>query len=387
MSRRILMTTDVVGGVWDFCLVLAAEVRASALASVTLLALGEPSAAQRRAARAAGADLLSAPLKLEWMQDAATDVAATRGVVADIARRVRADVVHANQFAAACADTDVPVVLTVHSDVLSWRRWSVPRSAVRVPRDQTDAGAALRPPRAEPVPEEWRPYAVLVREALTRADAVVAVSDFLAREVRSLYGVDRRIEVIHDGWPAPPEPGPPNAERGTVTLVAGRVWDAAKNIALAAEAAAGWEPGQVLLAGEQLHPDTAGRAEVRAPMEPLGFVPRSDLDAYLRRSAIYLSPARYDPFGLLPLQAALNGCALLLSDIPSYRELWDGAACFFRSDDAADLRAKWHALLQDCALRSHLQWLALERTRERFTPERMVGAYRQLYAQRQRVAA
>ena len=54
MSRpSVLLTTDVIGGVWDFSLTLAAELRSSW--QVTLLVLGEPSAAQRREAEAAGA--------------------------------------------------------------------------------------------------------------------------------------------------------------------------------------------------------------------------------------------------------------------------------------------------------------------------------------------
>ncbi len=31
-------------------------------------------------------------------------------------------------------------------------------------------------------------------------------------------------------------------------------------------------------------------------------------------------PARYEPFGLSVLEAALSGCALVLGDIPSLRE-------------------------------------------------------------------
>jgi len=120
--------------------------------------------------------------------------------------------------------------------------------------------------------------------------------------------------------------------RERFTLVAGRIWDAAKNVSLVARAAQGWDPGNVYLAGESAHPD-GGRAVIPGPLQPLGQLSRADLDALLRRASIYISPARYDPFGLLPLQAALNGCALLLSDIPSYRELWDGVACFFRADD------------------------------------------------------
>ena len=360
-DRRILLTTDVVGGVWDFCVVLARELRPHGY--VALLALGTPTPAQRQTAADVGAELVSLPLKLEWMQDSEADVRHTREVVRDVVRELRADIVHANQFAAACAEVDLPVILTLHSDVLSWRR-------------------ALY--GTTHVPAEWQPYAGLVREALNRADAVVAVSDFLGREVAQLYATHRSVEVIHNGWPQQP---PPRARCERITLTAGRIWDAAKNVALAAEAAQGWNPGEVYLAGETTHPD-GGRADVPAPLQALGFLERQQIDGWLRRSAVYLSTARYDPFGLLPLQAALSGCALLLSDIPSYREVWDGAACFFRSNDATDLRRQWRTLLDDPQRLEKLQHDAYRRASTHYTAEMMARAYRGLYARvRTRVAA
>jgi glycogen synthase len=364
-SKRILITTDVAGGVWDFCLTLAANILASSDARVTLLALGEPSAAMRQAVAHTGAELTSAPLKLEWMQDADTDVARTRRLVADLVAELRPDVVHANQFAAACLENDTPLVLTVHSDVLSWRKWTL---------GETAPASGLQN------------YTELVQQALRRADWVVAVSAFLAGEVRTLYGADRVVRVVHNGWAAPLRPKPFDKTR--MTLMAGRVWDAAKNFALAAEAAQGWDPGEVLLAGEQRHPESHALATVRPPLKAVGFLAQPQLEVLLDRAQIYLSPARYDPFGLLQLQAALRGCALLLSDVPSYRELWDGAACFFTSGDATDLRRQWQRLLVDADLRADLQQRADERARSRFRPERMAGAYAQLYARRgARVAA
>jgi glycosyltransferase involved in cell wall biosynthesis len=129
------------------------------------------------------------------------------------------------------------------------------------------------------------------------------------------------------------------------------------------------------------------RLDVAPPLIPLGFLTRPALDQWLRRSTIYLSTARYDPFGLLPLQAALSGCALLLSDIPSYRELWDGAAWFFRANDAADLRAQWQCLLADPDRRAYMQRRAGERAAHCYTPARMVQAYRGVYSRTQKRAA
>jgi hypothetical protein len=163
--RHILLTTDVVGGVWDFCLALASELHVQRAARVTLLALGEPSPAQVKEASEAEARLIAEPLKLEWMQNCQIDVQRTRSLIDRLVRDLQPDVLHANQFVAACTGVDVPVVLTLHSDVLSWRRWTL--------------GADVTPP-------EWRAYETLVREALARADRIVAVSCFLAEETRSI---------------------------------------------------------------------------------------------------------------------------------------------------------------------------------------------------------
>jgi glycogen synthase len=59
---------------------------------------------------------------------------------------------------------------------------------------------------------------------------------------------------------------------------------------------------------------------------------RCGADWYARAS-IYALPARYEPFGLSALEAALSGCALILGDIPSLREVWLEAAPYVSPDD------------------------------------------------------
>lgn len=359
-TLHVLLTTDVVGGVWDFCVSLAAEL-VQAGHRVTLLAFGTPAPNQRQQATERGAALLAAPLKLEWMQDSAADVGRAGELTERLARELEPDVVHVNQFGLARIRTDAPIVLSAHSDVLSWIRW-------------TERGG-----EHAAVPSQWSQYAGLVRHGLRAADAVVAVSRFLADELRELYRVDRPIPVIHNGWPGGRREPRPIGQRPNLTLLAGRAWDSAKNVRLVAPAARGWSPGRVVLAGEQRHPELGSVLEVEPPIEPLGRLPRQAIDDLLGQARLYLAPARYEPFGLLPLQAALAGCPLLLSDIPSFRELWDGAALLFRSDDAADLRRQWARLLSDQALAADLAGRARRRALERYGAERMAEEYLALY--------
>lgn len=369
---HLLLTTDVVGGVWDFCWALASELIGCGN-RVTLLALGSPSSEQRHQATEVGLSLLDAPLKLEWMQDGAVDVRTAQELATQLVSELKPDVLHVNQYALAQLSVSVPVVLTAHSDVLSWQKWTSPESQLWSPGRHDYSSIVTRD-------SGLHAYAALVRRGLEAADTAVAVSRFLASELRELYRVKRELLVIHNGWPAGESQGRAVHERPRLTLLAGRAWDSAKNIQLAAVAARGWASGRILLAGEQRHPESGGCMQLDPPIEPLGRMSRDQVDRLLGEARVYLSPARYEPFGLLPLQAALAGCSLLLSDLPSFRELWNGAAVFFRADDVADLRRKWARLLEDQEQAAELAACAWQIARERYSATRMAAAYASVYS-------
>jgi glycosyltransferase involved in cell wall biosynthesis len=99
----------------------------------------------------------------------------------------------------------------------------------------------------------------------------------------------------------------------------------------------------------------------------------------LARAGIYAATSQYEPFGLAPVEAAFSRCAIVASDIPSLRELWDGAAVFFRNNDAASLRHAVERLLRDPATRLALGNLACSHARRLFAADRMVAAYIDLY--------
>jgi glycosyltransferase involved in cell wall biosynthesis len=136
-----------------------------------------------------------------------------------------------------------------------------------------------------------------------------------------------------------------------------------------------------------VHPGRSADAEASArsrratspggrPATFLGRLPEDDLAHWLSRAAIFAHPARYEPFGLAVLEAALSGCALVLGDVESLRETWDGAA-EFAADDAA-LADRIAALARDGARRRALA----DRARARalgFTPARMADGYVALY--------
>jgi glycogen synthase len=354
---RVLVTTDVVGGVWDHTLILAGAL-AAAGDEVLVAMIGRPLPAQL-AALPQGVEHAAIDLRLEWMMgglaDAAAGVAWLRGLV----DAWRPDLLHLNQFAYAVAGFDVPVLVAAHSDVRSW--WGEVRGA--------DA------------PPEWHAYGEQVSAALRRADRVVAPSAYQSGLLARHYGrpADR---VIPNGVPAVPAGAAtvPASRRGGV-LSAGRAWDAAKDVATLDRAAAlldGALP-PVRLAGSLEGPDGACYRPVR--LRALGQLSRARLDRLYADSAVLVATSLYEPFGLAPLEAAHAGCALLLSDIGSFRGLWNGAAEFFDAGNAAMLAHRLTSLLADPDRLDALAAAARARARERHTPETMAAGYRRVYGE------
>jgi glycogen synthase len=110
----------------------------------------------------------------------------------------------------------------------------------------------------------------------------------------------------------------------------------------------------------------------------LGRLPAADLQEQLATSAIYAFPARYEPFGLSVLEAALSGCALVLGDIPTLREVWGDTALFVPPDDHVALATALNELISDSPRRELLAQRARHRAAE-FSPQRMADAYLAAY--------
>ena len=139
------------------------------------------------------------------------------------------------------------------------------------------------------------------------------------------------------------------------------------------------------IAGTEQHPD-----EVFRDGSPFAFVDRKRVhmlghqsEGQLRHlygaASIYAATSRYEPFGLAPLEAALSRCALVANDIPSFREIWGDAACYFETNNADSLFAALDRLSDDRTLRLTYANLAYNRARQYFSADRMVDEYLSLY--------
>lgn len=354
---RVFLTADTVGGVWDHVATLAGELR-SAGDEVLVAVVGERRD-DRLAALAPGVEVTSRSYRLEWMQGAAADVPAAGEWLAHTARLWCADVVHLNQYAYAVHDFGAPVLVAGHSDVLSWWRETLGRAA----------------------PAEWREYGGWVRAGLAAADAVVTPTLYQSRLLLREYG-RAADQVIHNGILPVEGAGPPaDGSDGVLVVCACRAWDRAKGAEVLDRAV-----GRLGGAGVEAHLLGATVAPSGERYEPLhltshGRVERSEVDAWLSRASVYVAPSLYEPFGLAPLEAAFAGCALLLSDIGSFRELWDGCARFFPAGNDAALAAALTELHEGPASRDRMASAARRRAERRYTADRMAADYRVLYAE------
>jgi glycosyltransferase involved in cell wall biosynthesis len=354
--RSVLMTADTVGGVWTYALELIAGFAAHGV-QVILATMGaalEPHQAAELARFGDAVELQESNFRLEWMEEPWSDVAAAGEWLLAIERERRPDVVHLNGYAHAALPFAAPRLVVAHSCVVSW--WHAVKGG--------------------PPPKSWARYQTAVRLGLDSADMVVAPSHAMLAALARHYGLSGETRAIYNGrgWPSHAAPASP---KKPFILSVGRLWDEAKNAATLAAAAAKL-PWPVRIAGDTRAPH--GTETVLPNVELLGRRSAAELvDAY-RRAAIYALPARYEPFGLSVLEAALGGCALVLGDIASLRELWSGAALFVPPDDPDALRATLLELIVNPYRRKALGADALQRAR-RFSTGRMAAAYLSTYAE------
>ncbi|MBV9238163.1 MAG: glycosyltransferase family 4 protein [Xanthobacteraceae bacterium] len=351
LGPRILLTTDAVGGVWVFATTLAAGLAARGSRVILVVQGPAPRAEQFVSARAMpGVETVVTDFALEWMDPEGKDFARAAAGLTALARRYRPDIIHLNSYREAAADWPAPVVVTAHSCVRSW--WRACRGE-------------------EPAEPRWAPYLVNVETGLAMADCWTAPTQWFRDEIQALYAPPSPGRVVRNGIDIDLQLAPKDA----FILAAGRLWDEAKNIGALATVAAGL-PWPVLVAG----PECLGTNEIAAAssLKMLGTLARPDLLALMRRAGVFVVPALYEPFGLAALEAAAAGCALVLADIPSLRELWMGAAVFFDPRDPTDLARALNSVCDDPALRRRLQRAAMHRTR-RYRAAAMVERFAELY--------
>lgn len=333
-APRVLMSADAVGGVWQYSLDLAARLVRRGL-QVTIAVLGPaPSEARARdAAATTAADILATGLPLDWTAETPEAVLGAARGLADLARSLDADLVHLHSPAMALAEFPAPVVAVCHSCVGTW--W-----------EAVETG---------PLPPDlaWRHD--LTTRGCRAADALLAPTEAHALATARICGLTRPPVVIRNGRASG---GHSTRPAQPFAFTAGRLWDRAKNAETLDRVAA--RLSVPLRAAGPVDGPNGARIETRH-LRCLGRLDDAGIAAELAGRPVFVSLARYEPFGLAVLEAAAAGCALVLSDIPGFRELWDGAAAFVGADDDAAAARAIQSLLDDPIRREKAGRAAAER--------------------------
>ncbi len=347
----VLMTTDAVGGVWNYCLRLA-EALESYQVEVALATMGPAlnEHQHQEVRRLANVRLYESTFKLEWMQNPWEDVDRAGRWLLDLADRLQPDLIQLNGYAHAALPWPCPVLVVAHSCVCSWF--------------QSVCGC-------EPTPE-WDEYRRRVRQGLQHANLVTGPTLSALEMLSRYYGSFRSAGPIYNGC-EPAEGFSPRADE--LVFCAGRLWDPAKNIATLDRAAQRIRL-PVFAAGMSTGPDQQ-RIELRN-IQPLGYLDQAALRQWYRRAAVFVLPSLYEPFGLTALEAGLAGCALVLSDIPSLREVWGDAAVFVPAQDDRALAREVNRLIEDIPSRREYGRRAGHKART-YTVARMAAGYYQRY--------
>src|SRR5215213_4875864 len=177
------MTTDAVGGVWQYSIDLGRALAARGI-QTTLAVMGPPpSAAQEQEAASAALPLHYGAYQLEWMDKPWADMAAAGDWLLGLERLIQPDIVHLNGYTQASLAWRAPVVVVAHSCVRSW--WTAVKG--------------------EPAPARFDRYTRAVTAGIDAADALVAPSSSMLASIAAEYDMlGARAHVIPNGSPGGP---------------------------------------------------------------------------------------------------------------------------------------------------------------------------------------
>jgi glycosyltransferase involved in cell wall biosynthesis len=346
--KRLLLTADPIGGVWTYCVEILRNL--SPQIEIALATMGAPLSLDQRCeiSHLKNVHLFENTFKLEWMNDPWTDLQLASDWLMNLEIDFKPDVVHLNQYAFGYLPWSAPVLTVAHSCVLSW--WK---------------GVYGQPP-----PAEWNMYRDLVQNGLIHSDAVVAPSTAMATMLQENYSFTAPVYIIYNGL------DPQRFVRGPkrqMILSVGRVWDPAKNISSLVDVA-GELPWLVAVAGE----NSPGEQVIGKNVHYKGKIGSFHLRSLFGSASIYALPVRYEPFGLSVLEAALSGCALVLGNVNSLQELWNGAAVFVNPSRKEELVDAITFLIKHPLMTKEYSRLALKRA-SRYGSRKMIRNYLRLY--------
>jgi glycosyltransferase involved in cell wall biosynthesis len=204
-------------------------------------------------------------------------------------------------------------------------------------------------------PEFRARFAQQARDAARRADLVIAVSSFTARQLSGHLGVEAaRIRVVpHGVHPVPPSHG----HREKIVLFVG-VLQKRKNLLRLIEAFEALpEEWRLVLAGS---PSGYGaeaileRAHAHPRVQITGYLATGTLEQLYARASIFAFPSLDEGFGIPVLEAMAHGLPVVTSNSSALPEVAGDAALLVSPEDSSEIAAALLRLAQNEDLREQL---------------------------------
>ncbi|HEY2082589.1 MAG TPA: N-acetyl-alpha-D-glucosaminyl L-malate synthase BshA [Verrucomicrobiae bacterium] len=235
-------------------------------------------------------------------------------------------------------------------------------------------------------------YGPAIHHALTRSDAVTAVSDFLKQETQRVLGFDGPIEVIHNFF----EPRPSKRSRDDVRRELGLRDEVllfhssnlrpVKRIDLLLETIARIRPRDsfklLLLAGESFAPFVSEMKRLGLEQRVIVREKVADIEDYVQAADLGLFTSETESFCLGILEGMCFGCPSVSTRVGGIPEVLEDSVSgrLAPPGDAEALARATEELIQNRELRETMGKVAQKRAQEKFSARLIVSQYEALYA-------
>ena len=215
------------------------------------------------------------------------------------------------------------------------------------------------PAETDPV---WGMYARLLMGCFARkAAAILTTTEGMRTQIakrfgiphskiyRIVGGVDPQFQTVSDIAQLETIRLTYNLKKPFVLYVG--AWHGTKNLPTLIEAFQNISDAELILTGS---PHSAEEAKLitlaqslKVPARFIGFVPDIDLPALYTLAQVVVQPSLYEGYGLPVLEAMACGTPVIISDIPTFREVAGNAALYFPPRDYLQLREHLDHLLRN----------------------------------------
>jgi glycosyltransferase involved in cell wall biosynthesis len=239
-------------------------------------------------------------------------------------------------------------------------------------------------------PEIFNKFKKRIQHNIDRAETIVAISDYVARDIRANHTIkDQNILTIYNGWNASSFPGfdRPSYRPGAPFLFTIGNVIPKKNFHVLPALLKG-NDYELIIAGiandpyEEKIVAEAKRHGVASRVKIIGAISEEDKYWYYKQCTAFVFPSLAEGFGFPVVEAMYHGRPVFLSNLTSLPEIGGELAYYFHDFDPAGMQASFEEGMRHYQATNPKEEI-IARTKRLFTWEnaanQYLNAYRQLY--------